>query len=96
MSELAYKRTNVYEVADKKTMKEIFSYADGYKKFIRGNLDDKLLWLCTFKQPEKVVDYNWTILQYSHWGEVAGIDGEVDLDVFNGDRGAWQRWLQSL
>ena len=36
MSELAYKRTNVYEVADKKTMKEIFSYADGYKKFIDG------------------------------------------------------------
>ena len=74
----------------------IYTNKDGYKKFIRGNLDDKLLWLCTFKQPEKVVDYNWTILQYSHWGEVAGIDGEVDLDVFNGDRGAWQRWLQSL
>ena len=34
MSELAYKRTNVYEVADKKTMKEIFSYAEEYKKFI--------------------------------------------------------------
>ena len=34
MSELAYKRTNVYEVADKKTMKKIFSYAEEYKKFI--------------------------------------------------------------
>lgn len=34
MSELAYKRTNVYEVADKKTMKAIFSYAEEYKKFI--------------------------------------------------------------
>lgn len=34
MSELAYKRTNVYEVADEKLMKEIFDYAEGYKAFI--------------------------------------------------------------
>ncbi len=34
MSELAYKRTNVYEVADEKLMKEIFEYAEGYKTFI--------------------------------------------------------------
>ena len=29
-----YKRTNVYETADKKTMKAIFDYAEGYKKFL--------------------------------------------------------------
>ncbi len=34
MSELAYKRTNVYEVADEKLMKEIFAYAEGYKTFL--------------------------------------------------------------
>ncbi len=34
MSELAYKRTNVYEVADEKLMKEIFHYAEGYKTFL--------------------------------------------------------------
>ena len=34
MSELAYKRTNVYEVADEKLMKEIFNYAEGYKTFL--------------------------------------------------------------
>ena len=28
MSELAYKRTNVYEIADEKLMKEIFDYAE--------------------------------------------------------------------
>lgn len=36
MSELAYKRTNVYEVADEQLMKEIFDYAEGYRKFIDG------------------------------------------------------------
>ncbi len=34
MSELAYKRTNVYEKANEKLMKEIFDYAVGYKKFL--------------------------------------------------------------
>ena len=34
MSELAYKRTNVYEVADEKLMKAIFDYAEGYKTFL--------------------------------------------------------------
>ena len=34
MSELAYKRTNVYEQADEKLMKEIFAYAEGYKTFL--------------------------------------------------------------
>ncbi len=34
MSELAYKRTNVYEQADETLMKEIFDYAEGYKVFL--------------------------------------------------------------
>ena len=34
MSELSYKRTNVYEVADEKTLKDIFAYAEGYKQFL--------------------------------------------------------------
>ena len=34
MSELAYKRTNVYEKADDKLLQEIFDYAKGYKVFL--------------------------------------------------------------
>lgn len=34
MSELAYKRTNVYEVADEQRMQEMFAYAEGYKAFL--------------------------------------------------------------
>lgn len=74
----------------------IYTNKDGYKKFISERLSDKMLWICSFQQPDKVVNYNWTMLQYSHWGEVEGIEGDVDLDVYNGDRLAWQRWLQSL
>ena len=34
MSELAYKRTNVYEKAEDKLLQEIFDYAKGYKVFL--------------------------------------------------------------
>ncbi|MBQ7879512.1 MAG: aminopeptidase [Clostridia bacterium] len=34
MSELAYKRTNVYEKADERKLKAIFDYAEGYKVFL--------------------------------------------------------------
>ena len=41
MSDLAYKRTNVYEQADDKLMKEIFDYAEGYRKFIDGEKTER-------------------------------------------------------
>ena len=34
MSDLAYKRTNVYEKADESKLKEIFDYAEGYRTFL--------------------------------------------------------------
>lgn len=41
MSELAYKRTNVYEKADAETMQAIFEYAEGYRKFIDGGKTER-------------------------------------------------------
>ena len=34
MSELSYKRKNVYELADEAKLKAIFEYAEGYRQFI--------------------------------------------------------------
>ena len=34
----------------------------------------------------------WKFWQHSHHGAVPGIDGEVDLDVFNGTAMDWDRW----
>lgn len=74
----------------------IYTNKNGYKKFIQQHLSHLPLWICSFQHPQRVRGYNWTILQYSHWGEVDGIKGEVDLDVFNGDSLAWERWLQAI
>ncbi|MBQ8229213.1 MAG: aminopeptidase [Clostridia bacterium] len=50
MSELAYKRTNVYEVADEKLMKEIFDYAEGYKVFLDEGKTEREV--CAFVEAE--------------------------------------------
>ena len=50
MSELAYKRTNVYEKADEKTLKAIFDYAEGYKKFLDEGKTEREV--CAFVEAE--------------------------------------------
>ncbi len=53
MSELAYKRTNVYEVADEKLMKEIFAYAEGYKAFLDEGKTEREVCTYVVKAAEK-------------------------------------------
>ncbi len=54
MSELAYKRTNVYEVADEKLMQSIFDYAEGYKTFLdEGKTEREVCTYVVAKAEEK-------------------------------------------
>ncbi|MBQ8685894.1 MAG: aminopeptidase [Clostridia bacterium] len=52
MSELAYKRTNVYEKADEKLLKEIFDYAEGYKVFLDEGKTEREA--CAFAKSEAI------------------------------------------
>lgn len=72
----------------------IYTNKDGYKKYIKHDFSHLHLWLCTFTQPDRLGNYKWRIQQYSHWGTVEGIEGDVDLNVFNGTREQWEAWLQ--
>lgn len=69
----------------------IYTNKDGYEKFIKGNFDDYPLWICSFDTPS---DIEWTIWQYSHWGEVDGIDGDVDMNMFYGNELQWKEWIR--
>ena len=53
MSDLAYKRTNVYEKADEKLLKSIFDYAEDYKKFIDDGKTEREACALTNKLAEK-------------------------------------------
>lgn len=72
----------------------VYTNKDGYRKYLHKHFPKIPLWLCAFTHPKKVKErYNCVIHQYSHWGSVDGVKGEVDLNVFCGSRAAWKKWL---
>lgn len=74
----------------------IYTNGDGYKKYVKDGHVNINLWLCSFKQPEKLERIPHQLQQYSHWGRVKGIWGNVDLNVFNGSAAEWEQWLKDL
>ena len=74
----------------------IYTNGNGYKKYIKNGQININLWLCSFKQPDKLRRIPHQMQQYSHWGRVRGIWGDVDLNVFNGSEQQWLKWLEDL
>lgn len=72
----------------------IYTNGKGYKKYVQDrqqvNID---VWLCSFKDPDEIKHIPHQLQQYSHHGKVKGIDGDVDLNVFNGSEKQWEEWL---
>ena len=56
--------------------------------------DDPELWICSFTDPP-LNRRQWTLWQHSHRSRIPGVKGFVDLNTFNGDRAAWERWLNN-
>ena len=74
----------------------VYTNGDGYKKYIKDGQININLWLCAFKNPDKLKHIPHQMQQYSHWGRVKGIWGDVDLNVFNGSQQQWEKWLKDL
>ncbi len=63
----------------------LYTNKDGYNRFIKGNFDNYPLWICSFTDPPlETPRANWVFWQYSHRGKVEGIDGSIDLNVYQG------------
>jgi len=74
----------------------VYTNGDGYKKYIKDDQVNMSLWLCSFKNPDDIKNIPHQIQQYSHWGRVKGISGDVDLNVFNGSKKQWEQWLKKM
>jgi lysozyme len=66
-----------------------YSNRDGYEKYLLENFRGFPLWICSFSR-ENALNDDWTFWQYDHHGKVAGIIGDVDLNVFNGSLEDWE------
>jgi len=74
----------------------IYTNGNGYEKYVRSNFEHLPIWLSSFVHPDNLgKNRQCQILQYCHWGSVAGVHGEVDLNVFVGQKNDWKKFLNS-
>lgn len=59
-----------------------YTNKQGYRRYIEHDFPGYPLWICSFSNPP--VSAPWMFWQYSHTGKVAGIEGDVDMNTFNG------------
>jgi lysozyme len=73
----------------------IYTAPGFYHDNLEGAFLDYPFWLRSVKQhPSKVFDdRKWIFWQYSGSGLSHGVDGKIDLNVFNGSADAWYRWI---
>jgi len=66
----------------------IYTNLKFHKKYIAGEFDDYPLWIARYSpnKPSLNFGHSWTFWQYGNRGRVAGIEGDVDLNVFYGDK----------
>ena len=74
----------------------IYTNLDGYEKYYKDNLLGCDLWLCSFTSPDMLPEHPHRIQQFSHEGTVAGVKGDVDLNVFRGSKREWAIYLDDV
>ena len=74
----------------------IYTNLDGYEKYYKNMLVDCDLWLCSFTSPDLLPHLPHLLQQFSHEGTVAGVKGEVDLNVFRGSKREWASYLDQV
>lgn len=73
----------------------IYTNKNGYERFVRGRLEEFPLWLCSLSELGDGSP-SCRIWQFSHRGDVKGVNGPVDLNAFVGSREEWDQWLNSF
>lgn len=68
-----------------------YSNRDGYYQYLLPTVPGNTLWICSFSPTP--INAEWTFWQYNHRGEVPGIRGDVDMNVFCGSEQEWEAFL---
>ena len=73
----------------------IYTNTECYEKYIQPNFPNHRLWICSFQSKEKL-PVHWTFWQKTHTGEIEGIKGYVDINIFNGNRKTWYEYIGKI
>ncbi len=83
-------------LTDKGYQVVIYTNLDGYNKYYKDMLADHDLWLCSFTNPDLLPHMSHRFQQFSHEGEVKGVKGDVDLNIFRGSKREWSQYLDQV
>jgi lysozyme len=74
----------------------IYATQSAYDTFISGNFPKHQIWIRDiWREPTLKDRRNWTFWQYANRGSLKGINGFVDLNVFEGDRPQFQHLISN-
>lgn len=77
----------------------IYVNKNWYDKYIKGNFDDYVIWVAAYTiypKPKLTNNKQWHFWQYTNKGQIDGIRGKVDLNVFNGSKKELQQFILSV
>jgi len=60
----------------------LYTNKDCYKLYIKGHFPENIIWMCDLHNEPSADIVNWRIWQFSHKGELPGIDGNIDLNYY--------------
>jgi len=81
-------RTWLYSVEIKYDIKPIiYTNYKFYHQYLLGHFDDYPLWLAKYnhRRPRLAGGKEWNFWQYGNKGQIKGVEGYVDYNVFNGE-----------
>jgi len=62
----------------------IYSGSHYFTNYLKKEFKDYPLWVANYNRTKIPIRHDWKIWQYSDKGRVKGIDGKVDINVFDG------------
>lgn len=64
----------------------LYSNQKFYNRYLAGHFDDYPVWIARYntRQPDLAYERTWHFWQYGNRGRLAGIEGDVDFNVFHG------------
>ncbi|MCW4469594.1 glycoside hydrolase family 25 protein [Flavobacterium sp. MFBS3-15] len=67
-----------------------------YADFLKDEFQDYTLWIANYSFFADEIKKEWLFWQFTDKGSVGGIEGDVDVNIFNGNREIWETYLQNL
>ncbi|MDR0824531.1 MAG: hypothetical protein LBN74_05515 [Prevotella sp.] len=74
MENIVYERFGIHPV--------IYTNKNCYKLYIKDYFPDNIIWMCDLQNEPSDDIKNWRIWQFSHKGELMGIDDHIDLNYY--------------